>query len=149
MLPKVHKPDNFESRNSQKLSFTNIQDLCFNFVWYESFRRKKHHRTNQGSNFLGGSFSNRDNVRVTQSNLEAKVNLCILKDDFPSRTNPSIVTSIAPMLLDLPNETSSVFPALKSTSHFMPQSTASRRSDSISEANSSCCHRPDVWSHLE
>ena len=64
MLPKVHKPDNFESHNSQKLSFTNIQDLCFNFVWYESFRRKKHHRTNQGSNFLGGSFSNRDNVRA-------------------------------------------------------------------------------------
>ena len=28
------------------------------------FRRKKLHRTNEGSNFLGGSFSNRDNVRV-------------------------------------------------------------------------------------
>ena len=27
-----------------------------------NFRRKKLHRTNQGSNFLGGSFSNRDNV---------------------------------------------------------------------------------------
>ena len=26
--------------------------------------RKKIHRTNQGSNFLGGNFSNRDNVRV-------------------------------------------------------------------------------------
>ena len=26
--------------------------------------RKKLHRTNQGSNFLGGSFSNRDNVRA-------------------------------------------------------------------------------------
>ena len=29
-----------------------------------NLRRKKLHRTNQGSNFLGGSFSNRDNVRV-------------------------------------------------------------------------------------
>ena len=29
-----------------------------------NFRRKKLHRTNQGSNFLGGSFSNRDNVRA-------------------------------------------------------------------------------------
>ena len=27
-------------------------------------RRKKLHRTNQGSNFLGGSFSNRDNKRA-------------------------------------------------------------------------------------
>ena len=26
--------------------------------------RKKLHRTNQGSNFLGGSFNNRDNVRA-------------------------------------------------------------------------------------
>ena len=27
--------------------------------------RKKLHRTNQGSNFLGGSFSNRDNIRAS------------------------------------------------------------------------------------
>ena len=29
-----------------------------------NLRRKKLHRTNQGSNFLGDSFSNRDNVRA-------------------------------------------------------------------------------------
>ena len=29
-----------------------------------NLRRKKLHRTNQGSNFLGGSFSNRGNVRA-------------------------------------------------------------------------------------
>ena len=29
-----------------------------------NLRRKKLHRTNKGSNFLGGSFSNRDNVRA-------------------------------------------------------------------------------------
>ena len=29
-----------------------------------NLKRKKLHRTNQGSNFLGGSFSNRDNVRA-------------------------------------------------------------------------------------
>ena len=29
-----------------------------------NLRRKKLHRTDQGSNFLGGSFSNRDNVRA-------------------------------------------------------------------------------------
>ena len=29
-----------------------------------NLRRKKIHRTNQGANFLGGSFSNRDNVKT-------------------------------------------------------------------------------------
>ena len=29
-----------------------------------NLRSKKIHRINQGSNFLGGSFSNRDNVRA-------------------------------------------------------------------------------------
>ena len=29
-----------------------------------TLRRKKLNRTNQGSNFLGGGFSNKDNVRV-------------------------------------------------------------------------------------
>ena len=37
MLSKACKPDNFESHNSLKLSFTNIQDLCLNFVDCESF----------------------------------------------------------------------------------------------------------------
>ena len=56
-----------------------------------------------------------------QSNLEEKVNLSILTDKFSSRTDPSISTSIEPVLLDWSNETSWVFPALKSTSHFLPQ----------------------------
>ena len=37
ILSKACKPDNFESRNSLKLSFTNIRDLCSNFVDCESF----------------------------------------------------------------------------------------------------------------
>ena len=37
ILSKACKPDNFESRNSVKLSFTNIQGLCLNFVDCESF----------------------------------------------------------------------------------------------------------------
>ena len=47
-----------------------------------NLRIKKLNRTNQGSNFLGGTFSNSDNVEP-QSNLEEKVNSSILKDDFP------------------------------------------------------------------
>ena len=38
----------------------------------------------------------------------------IFKDDFSSRTHPSIFTSITPLLLEQSNETSWVFPALKS-----------------------------------
>ena len=37
ILSKACKPDNFESRNSLKLSFTNIRGLCSNFVDCESF----------------------------------------------------------------------------------------------------------------
>ena len=37
ILSKSCKPDNFESHNLLKLSFTNIRDLCSNFVDCESF----------------------------------------------------------------------------------------------------------------
>ena len=38
---------------------------CGRFVEIQSnLRRNKLHRTNQGSNFVGGSFSNKDNVRT-------------------------------------------------------------------------------------
>ena len=37
ILSKVCKPDNFESRNSLKLSFTNIRGLCSNLVDCEFF----------------------------------------------------------------------------------------------------------------
>ena len=37
ILSKACQPDNFESHNSLKLSFTNIQGLCSNFLDCESF----------------------------------------------------------------------------------------------------------------
>ena len=37
ILSKSCKPDNFESNNSLKLSFTNIRGLCLNIVNCESF----------------------------------------------------------------------------------------------------------------
>ena len=88
-------------------------------------------------------------MQESHSNLEEKVKTSILKYDFSSTGDPSIFRSIAPALLEQSNETSCVFPAVKSTSHFLPQSTVPHRSDSSSEANSSCCHRSDAWSHLE
>ena len=62
-----------------------------------NLRRNKFHRANKDSNFLGGSFGNRDNEEP-QSNLEEKDNPSILEDDFSSRKDPSIFTSIAPAL---------------------------------------------------
>ena len=109
-------------------------------------RRKKLHRTNQGSNFLEGSFGNRDNIRAPIQFRREKPN--ILKDDFSSTTEPSIFTSIAPELLDQSNKTKWVFISLKSTSHFLPKPPMSHRSVSCSKANSSCCHRSDAWSNL-
>ena len=45
-------------------------------------------------------------MQEPQSNLEEKVNPSILKDDFSSKTDPSIFTSIRPLLLDQSNKTS-------------------------------------------
>ena len=113
-----------------------------------NLRRRKLHKTNQGSNFLGGSFSNRDNVRSPiQFRIESQPQH--LKNDFSSWTDLSIFMSIIPVLSDQSNETSWVFPALKSISHFLPQSTMSLRSDSSSEASSSCCYWSDASSQLE
>ena len=45
-------------------------------------------------------------MQEPQSNLEKKVDSNILKDDFSSKTEPSILTSIAPELLDQSKKTS-------------------------------------------
>ena len=100
--------------------------------------RKKLRRMNQGSNFLGGIFSNRDNIRAPIK-FQEKVNPSILKNDFSSRTDPSIFTSIAPMLFDWLYKT-------KFTEIYkpLPALVQNLRSDSSSEANSSSCHRSDA-----
>ena len=76
------------------------------FIEIESnLRRKKLHRTNQSSTFFEAVVA----INIMQeslSNLEEKVNPSILKDDFSSRTDPFIFTSIAPVLLHPSNETS-------------------------------------------
>ena len=77
-------------------------------------RRKKLHRTDQGFDFLRSSFSNRYNLRAP---------LQFRRESQPyhlKRTHPPVFTSTASVLLDRSNEASSVFPALKSTSHFLP-----------------------------
>ena len=43
-------------------------------------------------------------MQEPRSNLEEKVNPCILKDDFSSRNGPSIFKSVAPVLVDRSNK---------------------------------------------
>ena len=50
-----------------------------------SLRRKKHHRKNRGFNFLGGSFSSKDNVKAS-THFEDKYNPSISQDDLLSGT---------------------------------------------------------------
>ena len=45
-------------------------------------------------------------IQEPQPNLEEKVNPSILKDQFSSRTDPCIFTSVEPVLLDQSNKTS-------------------------------------------
>ena len=56
-----------------------------------NFRRKKLYRTNQCSNFPTGSFGNRGKVRVPIHFRMESLN--ILKDDFSSKTNPSMLNN--------------------------------------------------------
>ena len=64
-----------------------------------NLRRKKLNRTNQSSNSLEGSFSSRDNVTtVIQFRRERQTEH--FENDFSSRKDPSIFTSIGPVLLD-------------------------------------------------
>ena len=66
ILSKACKPDNFESRNSLKLSFTNIRGLRLNFVDCESFLESNSPdilalcETNLGDSNDSGNFSVRD-----------------------------------------------------------------------------------------
>ena len=97
------------------------------------------HRTSQGSNFLGRNFSDKDNVTVPiQFTIENEQTPLKRLSFFKSRPIHFHINSTC--VIRLSNETSFVFPALNSTSHFLLQSTVSHRSDSSSETNFSCCH---------
>ena len=73
ILSKGCKPDNFESRNSLKLSFTNIQGLCSNFVDSESFLKSNSLdilalcETNLNDSTDSGNFSLIQNPLILQS----------------------------------------------------------------------------------
>ena len=60
----------------------------------------------------------------------------------------SIFISVEPELFEQSNESSWVLPALKSTSQFLPKSTAYGRSDASLEPNSRYCHNTEGSSIL-
>ena len=72
ILSKACKPDNFELRSSLKLSFTNIPDLCSNFVDYKSFLESNSPdilalcETNLDDSIDSGNFSVRDYLPLIQ-----------------------------------------------------------------------------------
>ena len=111
---------------------------------HSNLRRKKRHRTNQGSNFFGGSFSNRDNVRAPIQFRRIRQPQHLKRWIFLKKNRPFHFHINSTSVKNWPNETSWVFPALKLKSHFLPQSIVSSRSDSSSEDNLSCCHKSDA-----
>ena len=111
-----------------------------------NLRRTQIHRTNQGSNFLGGSFSNRDNVRApiqfrTERQPQHLKSWFFLKNGSIHFhiNSTSVIRSVKQFF----------FPALKSTDDFLPQSTVSGRSNLILAAISVYCYRSDTWSDLQ
>ena len=73
ILSKAYKPDNFESRNSLTLSFTNIRVLRLNFVEFESFLESNSPdilalcETNLDDSIDSDNFSVRDYLPLTQN----------------------------------------------------------------------------------
>ena len=90
-----------------------------------SLRRKNVHRMNQGSHFLESSFSNRDSVRAPiQFRRERQSQHQFFKKMiFKNRSIRFCINSTR--VVNCSNEPSLVFPALKSTIHFLPQSIVS------------------------
>ena len=89
---------------------------CRRFIAINSnLRRKKPHRKNECPKCL----CNSDNKGGPIQFQREKDNRRILKGDFSSRLDLSIVTSIAPQLCIESNEIKWVFPALKSINHFL------------------------------
>ena len=113
-----------------------------------NLRRKKLPRMNQGSNFLGGSFSNRQNVRAPiQFRRESPPQH--LKRLFFLKNRPihfhingiSVTRSVKRNYLS--------FSSTEINKTLPVPVPVSGSSDSSSEANSSCCHTSDTCLCLE
>ena len=132
------------SRNSQDRQPRHDNNIPCNMIWqiYSDKKQLLKKETSQNESRLQFSQRQFKHQRQCESPNSIQKRMRIpasLKDDFASRRDLFIFTSITPQLFEWLNETRSVFPALRPTGFFLTQSMASRRSDSSSEANSSCC----------
>ena len=78
ILSKACKSDNFESHNSLKHSFTNIQGLCSNFVDCDSFLESNSHdiscETNLNDSIDSGNFSVRGYLPLIRKDSSSSIN---------------------------------------------------------------------------
>ena len=119
------------------------------FIEIESnLRRKKLHRINQDSKFLGGSFSNSNNVRAP---------IQFRRKRQPQNLKRWFFLNNRPIHFHI-NRTSVIWPVKQNQLSFSSTEVNKQlpapvhsvfKSDSSSEANSSCCHWSDAWSHVE
>ena len=80
ILSKACKPDNFESHNSLKLSFTNIRGLRLNFVDCESFLESN-------SPDIVALCETNLNDSVDSSNFSVRGYLPLIQKDFTTHTH--------------------------------------------------------------
>ena len=99
ILSKACKPDNFESHNSLKLSFTNIRGLHSNFVDCESFLGSNSPdilalcETNLHDSIDSGNFSVRDYPPLTRKDSNAHGLAVFVKERFSFAHDLSLANS--------------------------------------------------------
>lgn len=108
-----------------------------------NLRRKK--RQSNSSEWITAPISLKKVLVIETKNFNPiqmkKDSLNILRDHFSSRRINFHINSIPVIMSSRTNETSTVFPTLKSTRNFLLQSTVSHTSNSRLESNSSCWHK--------
>ena len=101
ILSKACKPDNFESHNSLKLSFTNIRGLRLNFAHSESFLESNSPdivalcETNLDDSIASGNLSVRGNLPLIRkdSNTHMHGLAVYVKEGLPFARNLSLENS--------------------------------------------------------
>ena len=100
ILTKRCKPGNFEWHNSLKLSFTNIQGLCSNFVDFKSFLKSNSsnilapRETNLDDSIDSGNFSVTGYLPlIRKDSITHMDGLAVYKEEFPFALDLSIENS--------------------------------------------------------
>ena len=105
-ISKACKPDNFESHNSLKLSFTNIRGFCSNFVDCESFLESNSPdilalcERNLDDSIDSGNFSVRDYLLLIRQDSSTHIHglTVYVKEELPFVQDLSLESSANPYL---------------------------------------------------